>query len=325
MNGKPVMAAACVLALTAGCRTPAPSVAAREGRIAVPGGRVWYRVVGADRPGVPLLVLHGGPGMPHDYLESLAALADERPVVFYDQLGCGQSDRPADPSLWTVAHFVNELTVVRRQLDLRRMHLFGHSWGTVLAVEYLLNQNPRGIVSLTLASPTLNTLRWEADQHELVRQLPEAMRSAIDRARTTGDFRDPEFQAAWEEFASRHLCRLDPPSAAYLRAWEKMGREVYVELWGPNPFIATGHLKDYDCVDQLERICVPTLFTCGRYDDATPASTTYYRSKVPGARLTVFEGASHLHPLEKADDYVRTLRRFLNEAETHGLESTQRR
>jgi proline iminopeptidase len=89
-----------------------------EGRVEVPGGRVWYQIVGADRPGVPLLCLHGGPGMPHDYLEPLADLAASRPVIFYDQLGCGRSDQPDDDSLWTTDRFVEELAVVRDALGL---------------------------------------------------------------------------------------------------------------------------------------------------------------------------------------------------------------
>src|SRR5215470_16812143 len=98
-----------------------------EGYIAVEGGRVWYRIVGGERTGVPLLTLHGGPGYPHDYLEPLEKLADSRPVIFYDQLGCGKSDRPADRALWTAGRFVEELAVVRAALGLDRVHLFGNS------------------------------------------------------------------------------------------------------------------------------------------------------------------------------------------------------
>src|ERR1700738_2971850 len=106
-----------------------------QGYIPVEGGRVWYKIVGAGNPGIPLLTLHGGPGYPHDYLEPLQQLADERPVIFYDQLGCGQSDRPDDRALWRIDRFVRELEQVRRSLALERMHLFGHSWGSMLAVD----------------------------------------------------------------------------------------------------------------------------------------------------------------------------------------------
>jgi proline-specific peptidase len=104
---------------------------AQEGFIEVTGGRVWYRSVGEG--GIPLLCLHGGPGFTHYYLEPLELLADQRQVIFYDQLGCGNSDRPEDVTLWTVERFVDELVTVRQTLGLNRLHLFGSSWGGMLA------------------------------------------------------------------------------------------------------------------------------------------------------------------------------------------------
>src|SRR5258708_35329106 len=95
----------------------------QEGSISVTGGEVWYQVTGGGK-GVPLLVLHGGPGCPHDYLEPLGSLSDERQIIFYDQLGCGKSDRPDDPSLWQTERFVEELRQVREALDLQLVHLF---------------------------------------------------------------------------------------------------------------------------------------------------------------------------------------------------------
>jgi proline iminopeptidase len=101
-----------------------------EGYVEVPGGRVWFRSVGESVDGrAPLLCLHGGPGFTHNYLEPLEALADRRRVIFYDQLGCGQSDRPDDLSLWTVERFVEEVAQVRAAFGLERLHLFGSSWG----------------------------------------------------------------------------------------------------------------------------------------------------------------------------------------------------
>src|SRR5258707_13101732 len=115
-----------------------------EGFIEVGGGRVWYRSVGPGGPGggadgaggVPLLCLHGGPGFTHYYLEPLEALADRRQVIFYDQLGCGRSDRPEDVALWTVERFVEEVAQVRAALGLERLHLVGKSWGGMLGIQY---------------------------------------------------------------------------------------------------------------------------------------------------------------------------------------------
>src|ERR1700727_4089267 len=124
-----------------------------EGLIEVPGGRVWYGIAGAAAPGRPLLCLHGGPGMPHDYLEPLSDLADERLVVFYDQLGCGRSAGPDDPALWTVDRAVQEVAAVRAGLSLDRMHLFANSWGGWLAMEYLL-RDPEPPCSVIISSAT---------------------------------------------------------------------------------------------------------------------------------------------------------------------------
>jgi uncharacterized protein YndB with AHSA1/START domain len=85
-------------ALAAELGEDAERLTPREGFATVPRGKVWYRVVG-DGPGVPLVVLHGGPGAPSYYLASLARLGAERPVVFYDQLGAGRSDQPSDTTL----------------------------------------------------------------------------------------------------------------------------------------------------------------------------------------------------------------------------------
>src|SRR6266508_6101268 len=107
-------------------------MAVKEGFVSFRGYQVWYRVVGDDEaPGkLPLLCLHGGPGAPHDYLEPLEAMvATGRRVIFYDQLGAGNSDHPHNPSLWTVPLVVEELGVVRQALGLERVHLLGQSWG----------------------------------------------------------------------------------------------------------------------------------------------------------------------------------------------------
>src|SRR5207253_6495719 len=126
------------------------AVRSEEGCIPFRGHQTWFRSV-SDGPGVPLLCLHGGPGSTHRGLTVLEPLADERRVVFYDQLGSGDSSKPSDPSLWTVELFLAELANVRMALDLEQVHLLGHSWGGMLAQEYALTQ-PAGLASLVLSS-----------------------------------------------------------------------------------------------------------------------------------------------------------------------------
>jgi proline iminopeptidase len=281
-----------------------------EGMIPVPGGQVWYRIVGGEAPGLPLLVLHGGPGAPHDYLENLAALADERPVVFYDQLGCGRSERPDDPALWQLPRFVAELAAVREALGLGRIHLLGQSWGTLLAVQALLS-GAKGIERLVLSAPCLSAPRWIADQRAWLAQMPQPVREAVDSAEAQQSFEAAPYQDAMTAYYKKHLCRLDPWPDCLQRSFAGLGMQVYLTLWGPSEFTCTGSLREVDLTPQLSQIRVPTLLTCGRFDEATPAAVEDFRRLIPGARMQIFEESSHEHHLEQSHEYLSVVREFL--------------
>lgn len=286
----------------------------REGTLQVTGGKIWYRVVGSGKA-TPLLLLHGGPGMPAYYLEPLSALANERPVIFYDQLGCGRSDRPDNPALWTVERFVKELAQVRKELHLEKIHLLGHSWGSMLATEYMLT-HPKGVVSLILAGPAISCPRWLQDANKLRSQLPAEVQETLARNEKAGTTDSKEYQDATMQFYKRHFCRVDPFPSQVENTFANAGLQVYNTMWGPSEFFATGILKNFDRSSRLKEIKAPTLFTCGRYDEATPETTAWYQSLLPGSKLVVFENSSHLTMIEEPDHYVQVIRDFLKEVET---------
>ncbi|HLH64672.1 MAG TPA: proline iminopeptidase-family hydrolase [Solirubrobacteraceae bacterium] len=282
--------------------------------IEVPGGRVWCEAVGSrtDRP--PLLCLHGGPGLPSAYLDTLRGLADERQVVLYDQLGCGRSDRPSSRDLYRAERFVEEVACVREGMGLERFHLLGQSWGGMLAVMFALTRPP-GLVSLILASPVIDASRWVADCNRLKAQLPEEIRRTIDEHEAHGFTGCPEYAAATLEWWRRHVCRIAPFPAEVERAWQGLGAECYETMWGPSEFTCSGNLKDVALSSRLAEIDVPTLFTCGRHDEATPQSTGEFAQLVARARLVVFEASSHMAHLEEAEAYLACVREFLGHAE----------
>jgi proline iminopeptidase len=202
-----------------------------EGMIDVTGGKVWYRTWG-NSGAIPLVVVHGGPGYPSDYLHNLSSLADERQVIVYDQLGCGRSDRPADKALFVAERFVKELGEVRDALGLDEVHMFGNSWGTALAVMYQLS-GAIGIRSLVLQGAYLSTRRWEDDNASLLRAMPET-EAIIHHHVESGFTACPEYAAALHTFSKRHLCRVDPWPADLHRMFEGIGEDVYRTMWGPN-------------------------------------------------------------------------------------------
>lgn len=289
----------------------------REGRIPFRGFQTWYRVVGqqqADR--LPLLCLHGGPGALHDYLEPLEALASTgREVIFYDQLGCGRSDQPSDPSMWTIDLFVDEVVAIREALGLDRVHLLGQSWGGMLALEYALTQ-PTGLASLILASTTASIPHWVSEANRLRAMLPEDVQATLLLHEQAGTFDHPDYKAASDIFYNRHVCRMDPHPDYYVRTSENMRQEVYQTMWGPTEFLATGTLRDWDVTSRLGEIHVPTLITCGEHDEATPAMAAEMQRGIPGSELYVVPDASHLAHAEGGEAYIRRVAAFMERVET---------
>ena len=285
---------------------------AEEGYIEVPGGRVWYRSVGEGR--TPLLCLHGGPGFTHYDLEPLEALADRRQVIFYDQLGCGRSDRPEDVSLWTVDRFVEELAQVREALGLSRLHLFGSSWGGMLAMQYTLDRRPE-LESLILCGSPASMIRWVKDCDELLAAQPADVRRAIREHEEAGFTACPEYQSAILGFYREHVCRLSPWPVGLERSFAEAGYSVYTTMNGPSEFTVTGTLKTWDIMDRLPEIQVPTLLVGGRHDECRPGHLEEMHRRIAGSRLVIIEDASHLCFAEQPDEFTGLVNSYLDSRE----------
>jgi proline iminopeptidase len=292
--------------------------AAREGHVSVRGGRIWYRMEGGGT-GTPIILLHGGPGFPSAYLRSLLALSDDRPVYIYDQLGTGLSDHPSDTSLWHIERFVEELQAFRDSLGLSEVYLYGHSWGTMLAGRYMEGK-PSGVQGVIFASPCLSAARWMQDADSLVRLLPDANQRAIAAANSSGDYQSLAYQAAMAAYAERYINRT-PFDSQTIRANERMNMEVYLQMWGPSEFRATGNLKAYDATPRLGEITVPTLFTAGEFDEATPATTRYYASLVPGSEFRVVPGAGHMTTIDNPAETVRQVREWMRKVDARAADA----
>jgi proline-specific peptidase len=289
----------------------------QEGFIPFRGYRTWYRVVGdPDKPGMlPLLCLHGGPGACWDYLEPLEAVAATgRRVIFYDQLGCGNSDDPHDPSMYTLDLYVEEVEAVRCALGLERIHILGQSWGGMLAMEYALTQ-PAGLASLILADTAASLPQWAAETKRLVAELSPEVQQTLRQHQEAGTTDSPEYKAAYRVFSLRHICRLDPRPECVTRTADKPGDDVYHTMWGASEVHVTGTLKDWDITSRLGEIRLPTLVLGGRYDEATPVLTETVHRGIAGSEWSIFENSAHLPHVEETELYLQVLGRFLNRVE----------
>lgn len=291
-----------------------PDMIINEGFIPFHGYKTWYRVVGdpGSSAQLPLLCLHGGPGATWDYFEPLQSLADTGlPLVFYDQLGGGNSDVPENPSIHTIALFIEEIEVIRSALGLERVHILGHSWGGMLAMEYALTQ-PAGLASLILANTGASAPQWIAETRRLIAELPPEIQHVIREHETAGTTDSQEYLEAQREFSRRHLSRrISPQPDCIRRMSKKYGEKVYQYMWGPSEFFVTGTLKDWDVTARLGEIKVPTLVISGRYDEATPLIADTLKRGIPGAEWVLFENSGHFPQLEETDLYLQVLVEFL--------------
>jgi proline iminopeptidase len=293
---------------------PAPAaLAAGEARLAVDGGRIWYRVVGSGNA-TPVILLHGGPGYSSFYMRSLEALSADRPLVRYDQLGAGKSDRITDTAMFNIAHFVRELDSLRSHLGYDKVHLVGHSWGTILGVEYY-RAHPEHVTSLTLMSPALDLPAWEKNAKRLVKTLSDSAQKAIATREAEKNYTAADYQAALGEFYGKYVWRR-PVQAELDSLMATVNDGIYNYMQGPSEFTITGTLKTYDATPFLKSVNVPVLFTVGEFDEADPPTVKRHAQMTPGAKYAVIPGAAHLVEWDNPDETNRVVRDFLKSVDS---------
>jgi proline iminopeptidase len=297
------------------------SLPAGEAYLQVHGGRIWYKVSGTGA-GTPVILLHGGPGYSSFYLKPFEALGGDRTVVRYDQLGGGKSSTISDTTLFTIDHFVRELDSLRAHLGYSKVHLMGHSWGTILAVEYF-RAHPEHVSSLILGSAALDIPAWEKNVRRLVGTLSDSAQRAIRVREAERRFDAPDYQSALEEFYGKYVWR-HPVAADLDSTLRTANLAIYNYMQGPSEFTITGTLRRYNITPFLKKITVPTLYTVGEFDEANPEIIRGFARTTAGAKVAVFRGAAHLTPWDARDENVRVVREFLRAADPAADDQSRR-
>ncbi|MDG6899060.1 MAG: proline iminopeptidase-family hydrolase [Nitrososphaerota archaeon] len=281
-----------------------------EGFLTIGGFRVFYRSEGEPRRGT-LLGLHGGPGGCYDYLAPLFDLAERGyRVVLYDQSGGGKSQRLNDPSLFNIERYVEEAEGVRSALELGRVHLYGHSWGGMLAQAYALKYQAN-LSSLILSGTTSSVPMLVAEGEKVFRALPAYVRNTVTKYEALGDYENPKYLAAIERFNHTHQA-LDPWPEALKYVFENFSQPVGLTMFGPNLISVSGNMRYWDVTDRLSSLKVPCLVICGDKDFLTPRLHETLHEKIRGSRLIVMKGVSHGSMWDARGAYVRHLAGFLD-------------
>lgn len=283
-----------------------------QGFIKTSKADLWYEkyYTQASKEKIPLICIHGGPGVPHNYLLSLSQLAHESPIIFYDQSGCGKSNLHEPFEDWTFDHYANELAEFIAQLGYKKMYLLGHSWGCALAIDYAA-KNQEKVKGLVLASPLFDTHQWVMDSKKHVEQLPQELRTTITECEATGNTDCAEYAEAVHYFYTKHVCRLTTWPSELQDSFGLLNMTIYKKMWGPSEFTATGNLATLNLRNHLKKLQMPVLITCGAYDSALPETMRLLVQELSQGELTVFNESSHTAHLEEPEKYMQVLRDFL--------------
>lgn len=288
-----------------------------EGFMPFQNYRTYFRIAGEPSDKAPLLMLHGGPGSTHNYFELFDHLADtdHRQIICYDQIGCGLSSMPDDhPELYNAQTWVAELKALRSYLHLKQIHLFGQSWGGMLAIIYLCDEMPAGVKSVTLASTLSSSVLWGREQHRMIKLLPATDQATIAKVEQTGNYDDPAYQAVNAKYMRLH-CEDEPTTSSpeCLRRSKKFGQIAYQTAWGPNEYTPLGNLKDYDYTAKLAHLYVPALITSGTNDLCTPLVAQTMADALPNSKWKLFVGTRHMSFVEQPQRYQELLKKWLDD------------
>ena len=291
--------------------------------ISTPKGefRVWTRRVG-DNPNLKVLLLHGGPGATHEYLEIFERYLPPAGIefYFYDQLGSGRSDQPNEPTLWELDRFVDEVEQVRTALGLDRSDfiLFGQSWGGILAIEYAIHHQEH-LKGLVISNMMSSCPAYNAYAHEvLMPTMDQDVLAEIKGYEARGETTDPQYgELLMEYHYVHHVLRMpaeDWPDPVN-RAFAAINPDIYVRMQGPSELGLSGALSDWDRTEDLARIEVPTLVIGARHDTMDPAFMRMMAGRLPNGRYLECPDGSHLAMWDDAEVYFGGLIEFLRDVD----------
>ena len=260
-----------------------------------------------------ILLLNGGPGLPCNYLrDPHLDLAKKGYRIFtYDQLGCGKSSKPSDFSLWNIDRYVEEVEFVRKQFDLGEIILLGHSWGGWLGIEYAIKYQ-NNINKLILENTCGDMPHMIGELDRLRGNLGSETVKMMMKHEAEGTLDHEEYQAAITILNYRHVCRLDIWPQSIYDSLDDWNMDVYGTMQGPNEFLYTGNLKNWNRIEEMKNINVPSLVTVGMHDELTPSCAMKMHDALPDSKLKVFKNSSHMPFYEEPQSYFTVLEDFLS-------------
>lgn len=280
---------------------------------------VWTKKVG-DHPTVKVLLLHGGPAMTTEYMESFGDYLPQEgyEMYYYHQLGSHMSDQPDNDDLWEIDRFVEEVEQVRQALGLTadNFYIIGNSWGGMLGLQYALKYQ-HNLKALVVSNMQGSFPEYAAYNAKLRSQMRPSLIDSLKFYEAKEDFENPEYlDLVIEEYYRKHICRMDPFPDGLQRAMEHVNGHIYVLMQGPSEFVPGGRLANWDVMDELSQISVPTLMIGAEYDTMDPAAMEDMSRRVQNGRYLHCPNGSHLAMWDDQEHYFPGIIEFIEDVDS---------
>lgn len=290
---------------------------------------VWTKRIG-NNPKIKVLLLSGGPGLSHEYFECMEGFLPREGVefIYYDQLGCGNSDNPKDTTLWSLPRYVEEVEQVRQALHLTKdnFYLLGHSWGGIVAAEYALKyqQNLKGLIisNMMMSAPAYGKYANEV----LAKQMKPEVLAKIRQLEAKKDFANPQYmELLGANFYAQHICRIAPFPEPLTRSLSKLNESLYVTMQGPSEFGISGKLTHWDRTRDLPQLKVPVLSIGGKYDTMDPAHMEWIATQVKNGNSLICPNGSHMSMYDDQQTYMNGFITFLKSVDDGSFKPSAKR
>lgn len=285
-----------------------------EGYMPFKDYKTYYRIVNPEGKKTPLVLIHGGPGSTHNYFEVFDDFAyeDDRPIIMYDQIGCGNSFVDGDKDLFNADIWLEELVTLREYLNLDEVHILGQSWGGMLLILYALTK-PKGVKSIILSSTLSSAKLWRSEQLRRISYMDNQYKIPLLDAEKTGNYDSKEYQKALDIFMERYSAGpYGEDDPVCLTREKKAGTKSYVVGWGENEFSPTGTLAGYEVTDRLDEIAIPTLITSGAEDLSSPVIAKTMHDNIKNSKWELFANSRHMPFVDEHDKYIKVLGKWLS-------------
>lgn len=280
--------------------------------------KVWTKRIG-NNPKIKLLLLTGGPGLSHEYMECMESFLPKEgiEIIYYDQLGTGFSDNPNDTTMWDLPRYVEEVEQVRVALNLNKdnFYVLGHSWGGILGMQYALKyqQNMKGLIISNMMASCPEYVKYSKI---LEKQMNPIVLKEIKEIESKKDYANPRYmELLMSNFYNEHILRMpiNQWPEPVTRSMSKSNSSLYITMQGPSELGLSGKLTNWDVSKQLPSIAIPTLVIGAKYDTMNPEYMKWMSQQMPNGNYLYCSKGSHMCMYDDQKAYMDGLVNFLKQ------------